>query len=87
MIKTERHALYLLGTGTPTPTKLRFGTAYVLQIGRDFLLFDCGPATTYKLVRSDLWPTRAGLAADARRSSMIILYLQPISGLKQVQLQ
>lgn len=55
---TEKDALYLLGTGTPTPTKLRFGTAYVLQIGRDFLMFDCGPATTYKLVRSDLWPTQ-----------------------------
>lgn len=53
----ERDALYLLGTGTPTPTKSRFGTAYVLQLGREFLLFDCGPATTYKLVRADLWPT------------------------------
>lgn len=54
----ERNALYLLGTGTPTPTKSRFGTAYVLQIGRTFLLFDCGPATTLKLVRADLWPTQ-----------------------------
>lgn len=54
----ERDALYLLGTGTPTPTKSRFGTAYVLQIGREFLMFDCGPATTWKLVRSGLWPTQ-----------------------------
>ncbi len=54
----ERDALYLLSAGTPTPTKLRFGTALVLQIGREFLLFDCGPATTYKLVRSDVWPTQ-----------------------------
>ena len=58
MDATARDALYLLGTGTPTPTKSRFGTAYILQIGRDFLLFDCGPATTYKLVRADLWPTQ-----------------------------
>lgn len=58
MKPTERHTLYLLGTGTPTPTKSRFGTAYVLQIGRDFLLFDCGPTTTYKLVSADLWPTQ-----------------------------
>ncbi|MBI2441466.1 MAG: MBL fold metallo-hydrolase [Lentisphaerae bacterium] len=57
MDATGKDRLYLLGTGTPTPTKLRFGTAYVLQIGRDFLLFDCGPATTFKLVRADLWPT------------------------------
>jgi len=49
-------ALYLLGTGTPTPTKERFGTAYVLKIDDDYLLFDCGPATTYKLVRAGLWP-------------------------------
>lgn len=58
MKSTEKHALYLLGTGTPTPTKSRFGTAYVLQIGQDFLLFDCGPATTHKLVKADLWPTQ-----------------------------
>jgi ribonuclease BN (tRNA processing enzyme) len=57
MESTERCALYLLGTGTPTPTKARFGTSYVLRIGGDLLLFDCGPATTYKLVRADLWPT------------------------------
>lgn len=55
---TAQHRLYLLGTGTPTPTKSRFGTAYVLQIGLDFLLFDCGPATTCKLVGADLWPTQ-----------------------------
>jgi ribonuclease BN (tRNA processing enzyme) len=54
----DKHALYLLGTGTPTPTPLRFGTSYVLQIGHDFLMFDCGPATTHKLVRSGLWPTQ-----------------------------
>ena len=58
MKPTETHALYLLGAGTPTPTKSRFGTACVLQIGPDFLLFDCGPAATAKLVQADLWPTR-----------------------------
>lgn len=50
--------LYLLGTGTPTPTKLRFGTSYVLQLGRDYLMFDCGPATTHKLVKIGLFPTQ-----------------------------
>ncbi len=60
MEERERDALYLLGTGTPTPTTTRFGTAYVLQLGRDFLLFDCGPATTHKLVKSGLWPTQVG---------------------------
>ena len=48
--------LYLLGTGTPTPTTARFGTAYVLQLDDDYLMIDCGPAATYKLVRAGLWP-------------------------------
>jgi len=54
----ERDALYLLGAGTPTPTRTTFGTAYVLQIGQDYLMFDCGPATTQKLVATGLWPTQ-----------------------------
>ena len=49
--------LYLLGTGTPTPTRTRFGTAYVLALGDERLMVDCGPATTWKLVRAGLWPT------------------------------
>lgn len=60
MEQRERDALYLLGTGTPTPTTARFGTAFTLQLGQDFLLFDCGPATTHKLVKSGLWPTQVG---------------------------
>jgi ribonuclease Z len=51
-------ALYLLGTGTPTPTESRFGTSYVLQMDQDYLMFDCGPATTYKLVQAGLFPTQ-----------------------------
>ena len=50
--------LYLLGTGTPTPTKSRFGTSYVLQLDQDYLMFDCGPATTHKLVKVGLFPTQ-----------------------------
>jgi len=55
--------LYLLGTGTPTPTKDRFGTSCVLQLGRaegnfDYLMFDCGPTATHKLVKAGLWPTQ-----------------------------
>ena len=50
--------LYLLGSGVPTPTKTRFGTSCVLEIAGDFLMFDCGPAATYKLVKAGLWPTQ-----------------------------
>ncbi len=50
--------IYLLGTGTPTPTKSRFGTSYVLQLDKDYLMFDCGPASTHKLVKIGLFPTQ-----------------------------
>lgn len=50
--------LYLLGCGTPTPTPTRFGTSYVLKTNQDYLMFDCGPATTYKLVKAELFPTQ-----------------------------
>lgn len=49
--------LYLLGTGTPTPTRLRFGTSFVLKLDEDCLMIDCGPATTHKLVKAGLFPT------------------------------
>lgn len=50
--------IQILGAGTPTPTKDRFGTALLAEIGSDYLLFDCGPATTYKLVKAGLAPTQ-----------------------------
>ena len=56
--KGKMRKLYLLGTGTPTPTKSRFGTSFVLQLEDDYLMFDCGPATTYKLVKAGLFPTQ-----------------------------
>ena len=49
--------LYILGAGTPTPTPTRFGSAYVLEIEGEKIMFDCGPATTHKLVKAGLWPT------------------------------
>ncbi len=50
--------LYFLGAGTPTPNPDRFGTSQVLKIGDEYLMFDCGPATTHKLVKAGLWPTQ-----------------------------
>ncbi|GAF96210.1 unnamed protein product, partial [marine sediment metagenome] len=50
--------LWLLGTGTPTPTPSRFGTSYVLRVDKDYLMIDCGPATTHKLVQAGLLPTQ-----------------------------
>jgi ribonuclease Z len=50
--------LHLVGAGTPTPTTSRFGTCYVLQLDEDYLMFDCGPAATHKLVQAGLFPTQ-----------------------------
>lgn len=50
--------LYVLGAGVPTPTPDRWGSAYVLQLGDQYLMFDCGPAATYKMVQTALRPTQ-----------------------------
>lgn len=47
----------MLGAGTPTPTAQRFGSSYVVEVDGALLMFDCGPATTHKLVKAGLWPT------------------------------
>ena len=49
--------ILVLGGGTPTPTAARFGSSYVLKVGGDLLMFDCGPAATHKLVKAGLFPT------------------------------
>ena len=49
--------IYVLGAGTPTPTATRFGSSQVLRLGNELLMFDCGPATTHKLVKAGLFPT------------------------------
>ena len=50
--------LYILGTGTPTPTAARFGTSFVLHLDGEFLMFDCGPAATHKLSKVGLSPVQ-----------------------------
>jgi ribonuclease Z len=49
--------VYILGAGTPTPTPTRFGSAHVIEVAGDHLMFDCGPAATHKLVKAGLFPT------------------------------
>ncbi len=49
--------IFVLGGGTPTPTAARFGSSHVIRVVGDLLMFDCGPAATYKLVRAGLFPT------------------------------
>ncbi len=50
--------LVVLGAGTPTPTPHRFGSAFALHVGGEYLMFDCGPAATYKLVKAGIFPTQ-----------------------------
>ncbi len=46
--------LIVLGSGGPIPNADRFGTSHVVQSGGVNFLFDCGPATTYKLAKVGL---------------------------------
>jgi ribonuclease BN (tRNA processing enzyme) len=50
--------VFVLGAGTPTPTPHRFGSAYAVEVGGEYLMFDCGPAATYKLVKAGIFPTQ-----------------------------
>ena len=50
--------IHVLGAGTPTPTPTRFGSSYVVELRDRYLMIDCGPATTYKMVRAGIWPTK-----------------------------
>lgn len=49
--------LHILGSGTPTPTAERYGSAFCVRTGDELLMFDCGPAATHKMVKAGLWPT------------------------------
>lgn len=50
--------LYILGSGTPVPSADRFGSAYIVQIGDEYLMFDCGPSATQKLAKMGLSPVQ-----------------------------
>jgi ribonuclease BN (tRNA processing enzyme) len=39
--------IYVLGAGTPTPTPTRFGSAHVLEVNDELLMFDCGRAVSH----------------------------------------
>ena len=42
----------VLGSGTPFPDTRRWGSSFLVQIGGEWLMFDCGPATTYKMYQA-----------------------------------
>jgi ribonuclease Z len=50
-------ALTILASGSTNPTPDRFGSSFVLSLGEQKLMFDCGPAATAQLVRAGIHPT------------------------------
>lgn len=52
--------LHILGAGAPVATATRHGTSYVLETADEYVMFDCGPAATDKLVKAGIRPTEVG---------------------------
>ncbi len=50
--------LIILGSGTPQPDMTRWGSSFLLGIGGEWLMFDCGPAATYKLYKAGFTATQ-----------------------------
>ena len=50
--------LTLLGTGTPTPLTCRAGSSYLVTLGDEALLFDCGPMCVHRLLKKGVPPKR-----------------------------
>lgn len=46
--------LHILGAGSPIASASRFGTSQVLQLDDAYLMFDCGPKTTFQLARAGI---------------------------------
>jgi len=49
--------LYTIGVGGPPPSPIRFGSSFILAIQNEYIMIDCGPATTYKMTHLGLFPT------------------------------
>ncbi len=50
--------LVILGSGTPEPTPERWGTSFLLELGDEWLMIDCGPGSTYKMYRMGIPATK-----------------------------
>ena len=50
--------IFILGAGNPVPSAETFGSSYAIRVGDEHIMFDCGPATTHKLVKAGLQPTQ-----------------------------
>ena len=50
--------LHVLGSGTPQPNKERWGSGFIVESENELLMFDCGPASTYKMIQMDIDPRK-----------------------------
>ncbi|GAG30309.1 unnamed protein product, partial [marine sediment metagenome] len=50
--------LHVLGSGCPVPTPEHYGSSFILEVGTDLLMVDCGPATTFKMAQMGIMPGR-----------------------------
>lgn len=48
----------ILGSGTPTPHTVRWGSSFLVGIGGEWMMFDCGFAATYKLAKAGFMATQ-----------------------------
>lgn len=42
----------VLGSGTPAPSPLRWGSSFLVNVAGEWMMFDCGFAATYKMYRA-----------------------------------
>lgn len=59
---TNTPRLWLLGTGTPTPSLRRMCSGYVVQIGSQYLVFDHGFGAHHRLLELGIRPTQVSHA-------------------------
>jgi len=52
--------LHVLASGCPQPLPDWYGSAFILDMGSDAVLIDCGPATTYRMARMGISMGRIG---------------------------
>lgn len=52
--------LHILGSGCPQPTPEHYGSAFILEVGPEMFLVDCGPAATYKMACMGIRPLQIG---------------------------
>jgi ribonuclease BN (tRNA processing enzyme) len=48
----------VLGSGGPQPNPVRWGTSFLVEIGGEWMMFDCGFATTYNLYKAGFKATQ-----------------------------